>query len=439
LALKFAKRYAQDLRFTITTGQWHIWNGRFWEEASCSQITDFARRICREESAACKDPRLKRRLASQATINAVERLARTDRRFAARADQWDIDEWLLNTPVGVIDLRTGILRLGDRRDHITKSTAAGPGGDCPLWLQFLARATKQDQELQHFLQRMCGYALTGTTQEQVLFFLYGTGANGKSVFLNTILGLMGEYAKISPIGSFTASRSERHPTDLAGLKGARLVVAIETEEGKYWDEAKIKAITGGDPLAARKMRQDFSEFKPQFKLAIAGNHMPEIRTVDEAMRRRVHLVPFTCLIPEAERDHRLCEKLRAEWPSILQWMVEGCLAWQKEGLNPPKVVRDATKHYLHAEDMVQQWLDDCCRVEPMAFSSTSELYKSFCVWWFSANNKPPISMKAFSQKLESCGLKYERTSRRRGYAGIALVTDMTDFDQYDSPQTIKIN
>ena len=175
---------------------------------------------------------------------------------------------------------------------------------------------------------MCGYALTGITREHALFFLYGTGANGKSVFLNTVSGIMADYATTAPIETFIASRDERHPTDIAGLQGARLVTAFETEDGRRWAESKLKALTGGDRVAARFMRQDFFEFVPQFKLLIAGNHKPRLRAVDEAMRRRFNLVPFTVTIPEPERDKDLAEKLRDEWPGILRWMVERCLAWQ---------------------------------------------------------------------------------------------------------------
>ena len=177
-----------------------------------------------------------------------------------------------------------------------------PAGKCPIWLQFLAEITGGDQNLQDFLQRMFGYALTGVTTEHALFFLYGTGGNGKSVFINTISGILAEYHKPAPIETFTASQSERHPTDLAGLRGARCVTAVETEEGRRWAESKIKALTGGDRISARFMRQDFFEYVPQFKLIIAGNHKPGLSSVDEAIRRRFNLIPFTVTIPPEKRD-----------------------------------------------------------------------------------------------------------------------------------------
>ena len=287
-----------------------------------------------------------KQLTSSKTIAAVKWMAESDRKHATTVEQWDTDPWLLNTPGGTIDLRTGELRPNTQEDYITKVAAVTPAGKCPIWLQFLAEITGGDQNLQDFLQRMFGYALTGVTTEHALFFLYGTGGNGKSVFINTISGILAEYHKPAPIETFTASQSERHPTDLAGLRGARCVTAVETEEGRKWAESKIKALTGGDAISARFMRQDFFEYVPQFKLIIAGNHKPGLRSVDEAIRRRFNLIPFTVTIPPEKRDLDLAEKLKAEWPAILQWGVEGCKQWQKIGLAPPKAVTDATNAYL---------------------------------------------------------------------------------------------
>jgi putative DNA primase/helicase len=248
----------------------------------------------------------------------VDRLARADRRHAATVDQWDSDAWLLNTPGGIVDLRTGDIQAHRPDAYCTKMTAVAPGGRCPQWHAFLKRVTGGDRELQAFLSRMVGYCLTADTREQALFFLYGTGANGKSVLLSTVTGIVNDYSKSAPIETFVASRSEHHPTDLAGLQGARLVTVTETEDGRRWDESKIKSITGGDRISARFMRQDYFEFTPVLKLVIAGNHKPGLRSVDEAIRRRLHLIPFTVTIPPAERDLSLSEKLRAEWGAYLE-------------------------------------------------------------------------------------------------------------------------
>jgi putative DNA primase/helicase len=279
-----------------------------------------------------------------------------------------------------VDLRIGTVYPPRREDYITKRPAVEPGGDCPRWLQFLTEITGNDAELQAYLQRMAGYCMTGLTTEHALFFCYGTGANGKSVFINTLAGVWGDYAVAAPMETFIASKIDNHPTDLAMLRGARLVVAHETETGRRWAESKIKTLTGGDKISARFMRQDFFEFTPQFKLLIAGNHKPGLRGVDEAIRRRLHLIPFNVTIQAEHRDPQLFEKLKAEWGGIMQWAINGCLEWQRIGLAPPAAVRDATTAYLASQDAIANWLDDCCNQERREICKRSVLFKSWKAW-----------------------------------------------------------
>jgi putative DNA primase/helicase len=352
-------------------------------------------------------------------VSAVERLARADRHHAATAEQWDIDPWLLNTPGGVVDLRTGVIRPAKREDYMTKITAAAPGGSCSLWLSVLDRIMGGNQALIAYLQRWCGYCLTGVTSEHAMTFFYGIGRNGKGTFVETIAGALGDYSQTAAIETFLDTKNERHPTELAWLQGARLVTATETEEGRYWAESKLKQLTGGDRIAARLMRQDFFQYTPAFKLIVQGNHRPGLRTVDEAIKRRFNLVPFNVVIPPEERDTGLKEKLRAEWAGILAWAVEGCLAWQREGLNPPDAVRSATEDYFAQEDAMGRWLDDCCELRPNAWEPTSTLWDS---WkrWAAKNNEFEGTEKAFSQNLESHGLTRARKNSARIFRGITL-------------------
>ena len=421
LALRFSRRYAEELRYVSRWGHWMRWDVMRWIEDDTLHVFDLARGICRMASAECSDGEraIAMRLASKATSAAIERLAAADRRHAATIEQWDSDPWLLNTPTGTLDLSTGNLHEHLRADLITKITAAGPGGDCPRWLRFLHRVTGGDWELQAFLQRMCGYALTGCTREHALFFLYDTGANGKSVFLSTLSALLADYAKTAPTSSFTASLTEQHPTDLAGLRGARFVTAIETEEGAKWAEAKIKSLTGGDKIAARFMRCDFFEFTPAFKLVIAGNHKPGLCSVDEAIRRRLHLVPFTVTIPENERDPSLGEKLRAEYSGILAWAIQGCLDWQREGLKPPAAVREATTAYLDSEDAIGRWLEEHCITGPRCWMAVGALFADWQAWCEQTGEREG-SQKRFTQQLEARGFQRQRTNRAKGFIGIAL-------------------
>lgn len=421
LAERFVARHAVDLRFVASWGQWLRWTGVRWERDTTLHAFDLVRAVCREayDNAVSIGARHAQTLWSAKTVAAVERLAKADRRLAATAEQWDADPWLLNTPAGVVDLRTGELRAASPTDYMTKLAAAAPGGSCPTWLAFLERVTGGDGELQTFLQRMAGYALTGVTSEHAMFFAYGTGANGKSRFTDALAGLLGDYHTTAPIETFIASSVDRHPTDLAGLMGARLVTAVETEQGRRWAEAKIKTITGGDRVKARFMRQDFFEFTPQFKLLTVGNHKPGLRSVDEAMRRRMNLLPFTVTIPPAERDQRLGERLRAEWPGILSWAIKGCLAWQASGLQPPAAVRDATDNYLAAEDAMGTWIEERCRVAPDGWEAAGKLYADWNAWAARAGEFVG-SQKAFSQKLLDRGLLSGKRNGVRGFTGVWL-------------------
>ena len=429
LALRFADRHANELRYVAAWGRWLRWDGTRWSFDETLTAFDLARTICREAAAECNKPKIAGLIASAKTVAAVERLAKADRRHAATVDQWDADPWLLNTPGGVVDLRTGKMRPQKPDDYITKITGIAPAASCPIpaWLAFLNRVHGGDAELMAFMQRLTGYALTGRTTEHALAFLYGTGANGKTTFLNAITGCAGDYHRTAPIETFTASNSDRHPTDLAGLRGARLVTAIETEEGRRWAESRIKALTGGDKIAARFMRQDFFEYVPQFKLVIAGNHKPGLRTVDEAIRRRFHLVPFTVTIPPAERDHELDAKLRAEWPGILNWMIEGCLEWQRIGLAPPKAVTDATAAYLEAQDAIAAWIDDECERNPSAWERSAMLFGSWKAW-AERSGEPAGDTKRFRDRLEARGIEHRREpgTRRAGYQGLRLQHADTD-------------
>jgi putative DNA primase/helicase len=426
LALGFAEEHSRYLRFIAAWGRWSFWNDVRWQFDDTLRAYDLVRRSCRAAASACDKPKIAVSIASAKTVAAVERLARADRRIAATTEQWDSDPWLLNTPGGVVDLRTGNIRPSLPSDYITKATSVTPDGACPIstWLRFLDRTADGNAELVYFLQRMSGYALTGVTSEHALFFIYGTGANGKSTFLNTLIGCQGDYHRTSPIETFTASATERHPTDLAALRGARLVTAVETEEGRRWAESKIKSLTGGDRIAARFIRQDFFEFTPTFKLIIAGNHKPGLRSVDEAIRRRFNLVPFTTTVPPAERDETLADQLRAEWPGILAWAIQGCLDWQQQGLAPPAVVRDATAAYLEAEDAMAAWIEDQGQIDPNAWESSADLFKSWKSW---ADRFGEFhgSLKKFCQRLEdrggTLGLRKGRDGKgRRGFFGLCV-------------------
>ena len=415
-------------------GRWLIWNGDRWLKDETNNVLDVVRQSCRQaanmvltnpELDPGKRQRQADKIASYRTITAVERLARTYRVVATHPDEWDKDLWALNTPGGVVNLRNGEIRPHISVDRFTKITNVAPSGGCPTWLEFLQRATAGNNELIGFLKRMCGYALTGEVREHALFFVYGTGGNGKGTFLNTITHIMGDYQRVSGSETFTESPGDRHTTELARLQGARLVTAQETEEGKRWAESRIKALTGGDPITARFMRQDDFTFLPQFKLVIVGNHKPSFRSVDDAIKRRLHLVPFTAVIPASEKDPMLPEKLKAEAPGILQWMIEGCLEWARDGLAPPQIVKESTDEYLGAEDSLQQWIDECCDVGPY-FATSQALFFSWSKWC-EGSGEYVGTMKRLMAKLESRSMQVgQKFQGRRGVSGIQIKKDNDD-------------
>jgi putative DNA primase/helicase len=322
---------------------------------------------------------------------------------------------------GTIDLRTNLTHPYRREDMITKIAACDAYGDCPLWHNFLNRVTAGDKELQAYLQRVAGYCLTGSTREHVMFFLYGTGANGKGVFVNTLRAIWNDYAAVAPMEMFLETHNERHPTELAYLRGVRLVIAQETERGRRWAEAKIKAMTGGDPISARFMRQDFFEYIPQFKIFVTGNHKPSLRGVDEAIRRRLHLIPFTVTIPPTERDLELAGKLRPQWPSILQWAIDGCVLWQQQGLSPPEAVRQASEDYFAEEDVLGSWIEQCCGVDKIYSELLEKLFENWQKWTEAAGERSG-SRKAFSQNLDKRGFerKLDSRTRKATFYGIGL-------------------
>jgi putative DNA primase/helicase len=419
LALHFADLHEVDLRYIFLWSKWLRYEGA-WKPDIKQKTYSFARDIARECSTRCTEKQSVKSLRSASTVAAVVRLAQSDPRIAAIPDDFDSNPWLFNTPGGTVDLKTGELREHRREDYLTKTSGITPKvADCPLWNSFLDRITNEDHELQRYLQRFAGYSLTGLTSEHVLAFLYGTGANGKTTYTNTLLNISGEYGQVAQMETFTESKNDRHPTELAALRGARLVVASETEVGKRWAESRIKSLTGGEPIRARFMHCDEFEFVPQFKLMIQGNHKPGLRAVDEAIRRRVHLVPFLVTIPPEERDPKLGEKLRGEYPAILQWAINGCIAWQQVGLNPPPAVRNATEEYFTTEDAIRSWLDECAIVSPQAGTTkTSVLYQNFKAW-AERTGEYCGSQKRFSQDLQNRGLVIRR-SMGKVVDGVAL-------------------
>lgn len=420
-ALAFAERHQNELLYCHDTGAWFEWKGAAWIKNGTGLAHHYARLLARD-MASGESEKVRAVAGRSGFASGVETLSRRDPIFARQAEIWDADPWLLGTPGGTINLRTGLLRPARPSDHITRLTAVAPADapNCPVWLHFLDNATKGDGGFLRFIQQWGGYCLTGDTREQALCFAFGPGGNGKGVLIRTLAGLMKDYALAAAMETFTASRHDRHSTEIASLRGARLVTASETQEGRSWNAQRIKELTGGDVMRARFMRQDEFEFLPVLKLLFTGNSKPGLTTVGDAEKRRFNLLPFEH--KPSSPDPRLEEKLRPEWPAILRWFIEGCLDWQRNGLLRPQSVQHATAEYFADQDVFAQWLEDKCDVDPSnpdLFEPQAALFKSWTDYASAAGERVG-DLAQMAEALQRNAIQRKRTKAARGFSGIRL-------------------
>lgn len=427
-AERLAAWHGDKLRHVPAWG-WLVWNGKRWERngGAAVRLAKEAVRMIYQEAARGLDEDERNAIAqwamkseSEHHINAMLGLAESDAVIEARPEMFDSDPMLLNCANGTLDLRTGELHAHDPADRLTRLIGAEyhPDAPAPTWEAFLFRVMGGRQTLIDFLRRAIGYSLTGDTGEQCLFFCYGRGANGKSTFLETIRALSGEYAQTTEFETLLAKRNTSGAAnpEIARMSGVRFVTAIEAGEGRRLNEPVIKALTGGDAVTARHLYHDHFEFHPQFKLWLAANHKPTVKGTDEAIWRRIRLIPFTVTIPEGERDPKLAAKLRAELPGILAWAVRGCLEWQAEGLGTPDEVRAATEQYRAEQDVLAAFLEECCVQKPEAEAGAGKLLEAYKSW-----TGESIDAKELRQKLTERGFKQQHTKRGNVWQGIGLV------------------
>ena len=411
VALEFTRRHSREFRYDHDLAAWYRWDGACWCRENTGLAFDLMRRIAATAGGG-------RSMQKASTAAGAERFARSDRAHAVTSSQWDQDPWLLATPNGpTIDLRTGLARAPRPEDQITKAAGFVPEhGEPDLWLKSLREWTGGDAELIRFIQQFCGYCLTGLTVEHALLFIFGSGGNGKSVFLNLLLAVLGEYGMTAGMETFAQSKSDRHTTELARLRGARLVAASEIEEGRAFNAARVKQATGGDPITARFMRQNDFTYTPQFKLVFTANDQPRLHQVDDAMRRRINMLPF--LLKPEKPDTELEAKLKAEGGRILRWMVAGCLDWQRNGLIRPEAVKLATDDYFEGQDVFGQWIEERCLIGPNRSEQPSTLYASW-VEYAQRVREEPGSQTLFSQRLGKRFLR-RKSNGQRLFSGIAL-------------------
>jgi putative DNA primase/helicase len=357
---------------------------------------------------------------SASRIAAMIELAKSEPGIPILPEDLDRDPWLLNCPNGTLELRTGTLREHRRKDYITKlcPTECDPQAEAPRFRQFLDDVFRSDVQLIAYLQRLFGYCLTGDVCEQILAIFWGVGANGKSTLINAVMSTLGEdYAIKANRDLFMAKKQDGHPTQMARLFGKRLVVCVETHEGARLDEGLIKELTGGDRIAARRMREDWWEFDPTHKAILVTNHKPEVRGTDHAIWRRPRLIPFAVIFPDDRQDKQLGEKLKAETKGILRWMVDGCMDWQRTGLETPEVVLAATKEYRTEQDRLAAFLADSCLVGPDYRAKVGELYAAYKAWC-ERNGEQQGTGMAFGLGMGERG--FVKDPGKRWYLGLAL-------------------
>jgi putative DNA primase/helicase len=434
--------HGDDIRYCPALGQWFAWDGVVWcaaeapatlERLAKETVNGLWQHVLKFSDGAPKgekspqDTYVGHIIASSRAprLRDMVTVARSEGAIAAKPADFDADRFVLNCPNGMLDLQTGALRPHDRSDLVTMTTGVEyePDAKSPVWDAFLDRVMDHDQEMIAFLQRAAGYALTGSVKAECFFVLYGSGANGKSKFIGAIEHALGGYARSFPIEMLLRKKYDAIECELAELRGIRFAPTMEHENAdRQLDEGKVKKLTGGDMQHARKLYGNPFTFEPHFKIFVGTNQKPTIRATDEAMWRRVRLIPFDVTIPEAERDGDLPDKLKAEAAGILAWAVRGCRAWLAGGLKEPAKVLAATQDYREEEDDVGAFIEACCAVSKSSMVAKAKLYEAY-----ESFSDEPMSQKAFTQRLRE--KKFEEGRAHVGRKKVRTWEGLTLFEE----------
>ncbi len=429
----FLKAYGDIIRYCITWNKFLFWNGTNWDIDTRGRVAErckiFVHKMYRgmryisdrQLEAAFEKHLIKSE--SFRRIQALEGLLKMSEEIKVEDWELDTDIYLFNVEGLTLNLKTGKAKEPNFKNLITKKSRFiyDKAAECPTWKMFLLQIFNKDSELIRFIQKACGYALSGDVSEQCLFILWGTGANGKSTFLNVLLHLFGDYACSTMIETFMKKNSEQS-NDLARLKGLRLVTTSEIEQGKQISESLIKSVTGEDALTARFLYGEYFSFKPTFKIFMATNHKPKIRGADNGIWRRIKMIPFTVTIPPEQRDKKLTEKLIAENCGILNWLIQGYAMWRKEGLSEePKVIREANAEYRMDMDVVGTFVNDCLEIDAsLKWRLNNTLLYNTYIKWCNANNEHIRSQKWLTIQMSEKGFKRFMSCGQRLWLGLVL-------------------
>lgn len=418
VARRFAAANEGKLVYDHDDRRWFVWSGSIWKKDSVASAMERVKRFVESERERAIEEQDGKAMSKVKFVRAVEEVARSDPRLAVHGAMWDANGWLLGTPDGVVDLRTGDVRAGLPTDYISKHAAVAPaprGTVAPNWEAFLDAATQGDAQLKQFLQRWAGYCLTGDVSEEVMCFLYGGGGNGKGVYTGVLSAIMGHYAVAMPIEAFTAGTRQNLEYYRAQMAGARLVTASETESGRHWAESQIKELTGNEaPISARQPHGRVYTYLPQFKLHIVGNHAPSLKGRSPAMERRLRIVPFDHQPPAPDPD--LKARLVPEYPAILRWALDGCLDWQEGRLGTAEAIQKAGGEYFERQDVFGRWMEERCIFDSTLSSKPGALFADYRGWCQSAG-ETPLSSPEFAEKIDRT-----KGLRRIKLRGVNLIT-----------------
>ena len=433
-AERLCNEHGENIRYMAAWKKWLVWNGKRWKtDESGALISERCLSTIRNlhnEQLRTGDHRERIEIEKFAKISENARRRKSCIEMATQidklnitSDQLDTNPWLLNCQNGTLNIKTKEFTEHSQKDFITKIANVNydPAADCPMWKQFIREIMDYKNDVINFLQTACGWAVTGDIREQTMFILFGSGANGKSTFLNVILSLLGEYAMATNTETFMRKTGEQITNDIARLRGARFVTTTEAEEGRRLSEPLIKKITGNDQMTARFLYGEYFSFTPNFKIFMATNHKPVIKGTDYGIWRRIKLIPFTTRIPEDKQDKLLEEKLKTEASGILNWLLEGTDKWLNEGLVAPSIVLDATEEYKGEMDVIGIFIKNRCIEKADVKIRIWEMYKAYSDWCDS-NNEHAVSERFFTMRLKDMGYEQCRTSEARFWSGLGLVT-----------------
>ncbi|UQU67343.1 phage/plasmid primase, P4 family [Couchioplanes caeruleus] len=439
LARALVAHHGHELRYCPQRGAWLLWSGHRWVWDDAERHREFVRGLARQLPAAGGWRRFRSQALSAGGVSGVVRLARSDPAVTVSLTALDARPYELNTPAGVVDLRTGEVRGADPELLHTRSTAVAPDFERPsdVFDTFLHDTFGDDAELAGYVQRLIGVSAIGCVLEQLLPFAVGPGANGKSTLLEAAMHALGRgddgYARAGSSEMLMVRKHAEHPAELAQLSGARLVVCAELDEGQRFAEARVKQLTGRDSLSARFMRRDWFTFEPSHTLWLLGNHLPAARAGGPAFWRRIRVLPFNRVVPPQRQDKKLGERLAQDAPAVLAWIIAGAAAYHQGGLREPASVSSATEAYARDQDTVGRFVDEQCHRQPgsagvrTAVSVLRDAYERWC----EQLGERPVSAKRLTQELQSrFGVADARGGKgQRFYTGIALL-------DVDDPQTV---